>query len=100
MVQKTEAPDKIYGDMNNNWKKVHKSSGTGPLFDNSPPRKSAYDYMPMPEGGSYQYINSGNWNNKTSVMMNNMGDRELMIAIPPQYAPKPSSLSMQAHNSH
>lgn len=82
----SEAPDIIYTNVNEEWIKTKKSNGSGPIFDNMHARRSAYDYMPKISGGSYTVIKSNNWSYRTPALMDKMGEREMMLNLPPQYS--------------
>ncbi|OHT16019.1 hypothetical protein TRFO_13503 [Tritrichomonas foetus] len=94
---KSEAPDVYYPGVPDQWAKTHKSVGSGPIFDNMHDRKSAYDYMPKIGGGSYTFVENDNWSYRTPVVMDKMGERNIIIEIPPQYTRKPVSQSALAY---
>lgn len=81
----SEAPDIVYKNVNEEWKKTQKNSGTGPVFSTMHERRSPYDYMPKIDGGSYTAIKNNNWSYRTPALMDKMGEREMMMNLPPQY---------------
>lgn len=85
---KSEAPDVLYEGVRDEWANAHPCGAT-PLFKNMHDRKSAYDYMPKTCGGeTYTFVENGTWSYRTPVVMDKMGERKLIIEVPPQFTQK------------
>lgn len=82
----SEAPDVFYKNVNEEWLKTKKNYGGAPIFNNMHERKSIYDYMSKDSSGGYIVIKDDNWNSRTPALMDKMGEREMMLNLPPQYA--------------
>lgn len=95
IYNKTEAPDILYPNVNEEWNNVHPTTGVAPNFGFMHERKSAYDYMPQTCGGAYTYVEIP-WSYRTPCVMDKMGERKIIIEVPPEYKQKRAS-SMQAN---
>lgn len=91
ILNKSEAPDRIYPNVIDGWKKTAKSYGSPPDFKNMHDRKSAYDYMPKTCGGNFTFVDDNVWSYKTPVVMDQMGERKIILEVPPQFLQGKSS---------
>ena len=84
---KTDAPDKIYTDLNKDYLLTKRRTSTSLDFKKLPERLSAYDYMPKPCGGDFNYYPE-DFDSRTGISFDLMGERQLMLELPPQFTQK------------